>query len=311
MEKPSWPTLDHADHFATLQSLQLWMQIVGKIRVAQTPWLNHSWHVPLYVTARGLDTRLVPLGERAFTLEFDLLAHQLLLRTTNGDDERMPLAAMSVADFLGELTAMLERAQIRVDFHGAPNEIAGAVPFREDTAARPYDRDYTNALWRALVQIDRVMHAFRTGFLGKASPVHFFWGAPDLAVTRFSGRRAPQHPGGIPNLPDAITREAYSHEVSSAGFWPGTDEVPAVFYSYAYPEPAGFAQHAVEPAAAKYDDGLKEFLLPYEAVRTADDPAATLMRFLQTSYEAAAVHGGWDRAELECRIGEPGRPRAL
>ena len=262
----AWPSLDH-QHFAdTLRSLQLWLQIAGKIRLARTPWLNHSWHVPLYVTVDGLGTGLVADGERSFTLDFDLCRHRFELATTDGVRDGFDLAPMPVADFHRRVEGLLARASIDIDYHGAPNELDDATPFANDDRPRPYDRDYAHALWQALVRIDRVLSRFRTGFLGKASPVHFFWGAPDLAVTRFSGRAAPEHPGGVPNLPDAITREAYSHEVSSAGFWPGTTGVAPLFYSYAYPEPDGFARQPVEPAAARYDSNLKEFVLAYDDV---------------------------------------------
>ena len=306
---PAWPRLDHHDHAKTLQTMQLWMQIVGKIRLAQTPWLNHSWHVPLYVTVTGLSTGLIPFGARSFTLEFDMCDHRLTLATTDGVHDKFALRPMSVAAFHDAVVDMLEHADIEVSFHGSPNEVAEPIPFRDDDRPGAYDSGYVHDLWRALVQVDRVLHRFRTGFLGKASPVHFFWGALDLAVTRFSGRPAPQHPGGIPNLPDTITREAYSHEVSSAGFWPGMAGVAPLFYSYAYPEPDTFAQQPIEPASARYDTKLKEFVLDYEDVRTAADPDATLMAFLQSTYVAAADTGNWDRAALECPTGALGTPR--
>lgn len=306
-----WPRLTLAEHGATTATLQLWLQIVGKIRLAQSPWLNHSWHVPLYVTVRGLGTGLIPYGERAFTLEFDLNGHRLLLATTDGVDDAVALAPGTIADFHAAVVAMLSRAGLDIGFHGRPNEIADAIPFAEDRRPAAYDGDRARELWSALVQVDRVLRAFRTGFLGKASPVHLFWGAVDLAVTRFSGRTAPRHPGGIANLPDAITREAYSHEVSSAGFWPGGNGFEPLFYSYAYPQPPAFAEQPIEPATARYDAGLGEFVLAYADVRAAADPAATLMRFLQSTYAAAADTGGWDRAALECGIGKPRVPRPL
>ncbi len=310
-EHDAWPDLRHPDAAATLTTLQLWMQIVGKIRTAATPWLNHSWHVPLYVHAYGLGTGLIPHGGRAFQIDLDLRSHRLTLMPTDGEGLTLALGPMSVAAFHQHVVGMLEATGLRVAFHDRPNEMPDATPFRDDDAPRPYDADFVTSLWRALVQAHLVLSEFRTGFLGKASPVHLFWGAMDLAVTRFSGRPAPRHPGGLPNLPDAITHEAYSHEVSSAGFWPGNADADALFYSYAYPEPAGFRDGAVRPAAARYDERLGEFVLPYEAVRTADDPRATLLAFLQSTYERAAERGGWDRAALECALGEPGRPRPL
>jgi hypothetical protein len=285
--------------------------VVGKVRLAQTPWLNHSWQCPLYVSARGLTTGPITHGRRLFDIEFDLLDQQLRFRTDKAQAD-LPLGPMSVAAFHEAVLGVLAELAVPVAIHGAPNELPEAIPFAMDVAPRAYDADQVLAFWRALVQADRIFKLFRTGFLGKASPVHFFWGSFDLAVTRFSGRPAPLHPGGVPNLPDAVAREAYSHEVSSAGFWPGGPGAEkAAFYAYAYPEPAGFRGAAVAPAAARYDTGLGEFLLPYETVRTAADPDAELMAFLTSTYAAAADAGRWDRAGLECELGQPRRPRPI
>lgn len=307
----NWPALPYADWAETCTALHLWTQIVGKYRLSHVPWVNHSWHATLYVTSRGLTTRAVPDGKTAITLTFDFHEHALVGETAD-QRESFPLEAMSVAEFLSRTTALVERLGGEMDIHGAPNEIPDAIPFAQDTAARPYDRAATERFHRALVQIDRVFARFRTGFLGKVSPVHLFWGSFDLAVTRFSGRKAPRHPGGIPALPDAITQEAYSHEVSSAGFWPGGGGVgEPMFYSYAYPVPDGFADRSVEPPAARFDQKLGEFLLPYEAVRTSADPEGELMKFLQSTYEVAADLAEWDRTAFECDFGIPRVPRVV
>jgi len=307
----TWPALPYADWADTYATLHLWTQIVGKIRLAQSPWLNHAWQTPLYVTARGLATGVIPVGARALDLEFDFIDSALHVRT-DGPAMTLPLEPMSVAAFHARVMAALDALGTPVQIHGAPNEMAEACPFRKDVAPREYDAALVRRFFRALTRADRVMKRFRTGFLGKASPVHFFWGSFDLAVTRFSGRPAPPHPGGAPHLPDAVMREAYSHEVSSAGFWPGGPGCEeAAFYAYAYPEPPGFRTAPLDPAAARYDEALGEFILPYEAVRTAPDPDATLLAFLASTYAAAADAGGWDRAALECALGEPGRPRPV
>jgi hypothetical protein len=264
--------------------------------------VNHSWHVTLYVTARGLTTSPVPYGDRTFQIDFDFVDHALSVETDDGRRAGFALAAEPVAAFYRRVMDALRELGMPVTIRRRPNEIAGAVRFDEDQAPRAYDRDDANRFWRALVQSDRVLKAFRARFIGKVSPVHFFWGAPDLAVTRFSGRVAPPHPGGIPNLPDAITREAYSHEVSSCGFWPGGGPIPyAAFYAYAYPEPTGFAGARVAPDAAFYSGDLREFILPYDVIREAASPDDTLLDFLQTTYDAAADLGRWDRAALERR----------
>ncbi|MGC1304793.1 MAG: DUF5996 family protein [Caulobacteraceae bacterium] len=307
-----WPELPFASLRPTMETLQLWTQVVGKVRLACSPWLNHSWHVTLYVSARGLTTSLIPHGAVGLELEFDFIAHQLVVRVSDGGERRIPLAAGSVADFYAQVLGALEAVGAPVKIDPTPNELPAPTPFPQDVASRVYDPAAAEVYWRALVQIDRVFNRFRTGFIGKCSPVHLFWGSFDLAVTRFSGRRAPLHPGGVPHLPDTVTREAYSHEVSSAGFWPGGGGVEeACFYSYAYPVPEGFGSAPVSPAAARFDPALGEFLLPYEAVRTAPDPDAVLLSFLQSSYDAAADLAAWDRGALECEEGRPGHPRPV
>ena len=305
-----WPELPYAAWKDTCATLHLWTQVVGKIRLAQTPWLNHSWHVALYLTARGLTTSPIPYSARSFQLDFDFVDHVLWVRTSDGHVRQLMLAPKPVAEFFGELSAALAELDIKIPISTMPCEIADCIPFDQDFTHAAYDRDYANRFWRVLLSAHNVLAHFRTGFLGKVSPVHFFWGSFDLAVTRFSGRKAPPHPGGVPHLPDAVAREAYSHEVSSAGFWPGGGGpvADAAFYSYAYPAPEGFASTVVRPARAFFSKELGEFILPYEAVRTAPDPEGTLMEFLQSTYEAAADLGHWDRAALECPLGEVGRP---
>ncbi len=307
----AWPELPYAAWKDTCATLQLWTQVVGKIRLARTPWLNHSWHVPLYVTTRGLTTSPIPDGTRSFELTFDFMRHALELVTSDGAQAEIALRAQAVADFYAEVMGALGRLGIEVQIDDYPTEIPGAIRFSQDRVHASYDGEYAQRFWRVLLQADRIFKQFRTGFLGKVSPVHFFWGSFDLAVTRFSGRRAPLHPGGVPGLSDEVVREAYSHEVSSAGFWPGGGAIDyAAFYSYAYPEPAGFRDAAVQPKEASFNTTLGEFLLPYDAVRTSRDPDATLMAFLQSTYEAAAKAAKWDRS-LECAPGKPGVPRAL
>jgi hypothetical protein len=307
-----WPALSYETLRPTVETLHLWTQVVGKVRLSQTPWLNHGWHVTLRVSARGLITPLIPHGEVALSLEFDFVAHELVIRVTDGGERRIALVAGSVAGFYRRTLDALAALGVPVAIDPTPNEMADPTPFAIDTTERAYDPAQARDLWRALVQIDRVFNRFRTRFIGKCSPVHLFWGSFDLAVTRFSGRGAPPHPGGIPHLPDAVTREAYSHEVSSAGFWPGGGGVDEpCFYAYAYPTPAGFADAAVVPAAARFEPALGEFVLPYEAVRTAADPDEALLAFLQTTYAAAADLARWDRAALECEEGQPGRPRPV
>jgi Family of unknown function (DUF5996) len=266
----------------------------------------------LYVTTRGLTTSPIPHGERSFSIDFDFIDHKLIIAVDDGRVRQIDLKPRSVADFYATVRAMLDDLAMAVRINPMPNEIAGAVPFGEDEAHAAYDAEYAHRFWRVLLGVDRVMKQFRTGFIGKCSPVHFFWGSFDLAVTRFSGRTAPLHRGGVPNLPDTVARESYSHEVSSAGFWPGGGAVPdAVFYSYAYPEPEGFRAARIEPSEAQFSEALGEFLLPYDAVRRSPDPDAMLLSFLQSTYEAAANAGKWDRKALECSSGRAGVPRAL
>jgi hypothetical protein len=295
-----WPALPLETWSDTYATLHLWTQIVGKIRHAQGPHLNHCWGDTLYVTARGLTTSPIPHGSRVFEIDFDFVEHRLFVRAIEGGVGSVALRPRSVASFYADLWTELHTLGLDVRIWPKPNEVADPIPFAEDERHAAYDAEAANRFWRVLVQSDRVFKQFRARFTGKCSPVHFFWGAPDLAVTRFSGRVAPEHPGGIPNLPDRVTRDAYSHEVSSCGFWPGGGAIPyPAFYSYAYPEPPGFAQARVGPAAANYSKDFREFVLPYDAVRTSASPDEALLAFLQSSYEAAANLGGWDRGALE------------
>jgi hypothetical protein len=296
----TWPSLPLEAWSDTCATLHMWTQIVGKVRLTQSPWVNHSWHVTLYVTSRGLTTSPIPYDTRTFEIALDFIDHRLTLQSSDGGVGAVPLRPQSVAAFYRLLMEEMRRLGLQVEIHTKPNEVADAVRFDQDESHSAYDADYAARFWRVLVQADRVFKRFRARFIGKCSPVHFFWGGPDLAVTRFSGRRAPEHPGGIPNLPDRVTREAYSHEVSSCGFWPGGSGIsyPA-FYSYAYPAPDGYAQAPVKPDAALYHTELREFILPYDAVRQAESPDDTLLDFLQTTYEAAANLARWDRGSLE------------
>ncbi|MEO9129852.1 MAG: DUF5996 family protein [Sphingomonas sp.] len=308
----AWPELDWSAWRETAIGLQLRTQIIGKVRLALTPWLNHSWHVPLYVSARGLTTSPIPCGDRILEIEFNLITDQVVLAASDGGTRMIALAPGSIADFHTEVVAALAGLGVATSFDGKPSEMPAALPFAEDHGERPYDGEAARRFWRALIPVQRVFGSFRTGFLGKASPIHFFWGSFDLASTRFSGRAAPRHPGGMPGLPDAVTCEAYSHEEVSVGFWPGSDAYPhAAFYAYAYPSPAGYADAKAEPDAAGYDAALGEFLLPYDAVRTAADPDAALLAFCQSTYNAAADLGSWDRTSLECPIGRPRVPRVV
>ncbi|HVY05239.1 MAG TPA: DUF5996 family protein [Burkholderiales bacterium] len=311
MPARDWPELHYDAWRDTCSTLHLWTQVVGKIRLSLTPWQNHSWHVPLYVTAKGLTTSPIPYGSRAFSIEFDFNRHVLNIEASDGSARQLPLQPQSVADFHAGVMQALAELGIVVSIDKRPCEIAGAIAFDEDVAHAAYAAEHANRFWRALVHADRVFKQFRTGFLGKCSPVHFFWGSFDLAVTRFSGRTAPRFSGKAPGVADAVMQEAYSHEVSSAGFWPGGNGTDASFYSYAYPRPQGYAQAPVRPREAGFSEALGEFLLPYEAVRSATDPVATLLGFLESTYEAAARTGNWDRAALECAPGAPGVCRAL
>jgi len=307
----SWPDLPYPAWRETCTALHLYTQIIGKYRLSRTPWINHSWHATLYVNARGLTTSIIPDGRGGTEILVDLIDHSIIGTATDGRTARFDLGPMSVADFHVRFLELVRSIGGTPKLHGRPSEIADAIPFTQDREARPYDADAVGRFFSALVSIDHVLKAFRTSFVGKASPVHLFWGSFDLAVTRFSGRGAPPHPGGIPGLPDEVTREAYSHEVSSAGFWPGGGVIdyPA-FYSYAYPIPEGFKTASVDPRAARFDEALGEFLLPYEAVKRSTDPESTLMAFLQSTYAAAADCARWNRA-LECPRGVPLRPRPL
>jgi hypothetical protein len=307
----AWPELPYAAWSDTAATLQLWTQIVGKVRLRLTPWLNHGWQVPLYVTARGLGTSSIPVGNEILEIEFDFTGHRLVARTSRGEERSFSLEPQTVADFHRRTIDLLNGVGVAVTINEMPNEVANPIRFSQDRTHAAYDAAAAHRFWRALVQVDRIFRLFRTGFLGKVSPVHFFWGSFDLAVTRFSGRSAPLHPGGVPGLPDAVTREAYSHEVSSAGFWPGSESFPqAAFYSYAYPEPAGFRGRPVTPGA-RFDETLGEFILPYDTVRSAANPEALLLDFLSTTYVAAAEAGQWDRKALECPIGVPGQVRSI
>ncbi|HVQ07273.1 MAG TPA: DUF5996 family protein [Allosphingosinicella sp.] len=308
----AWPVLSAARDRPTIVALHLFSQVVGKVPTALLPWRNHGWHLTLHVTPRGLVTEPIYAPAGAFALALDLVGNEVVLESAAGR-RTLPLGPMAVADFHRDVMAMLAAAGHAIRIHDAPNEIDPAIPFAEDREMRVYDPDSAGRLHRALLAADRVFRLFRSGFLGKASPVHFFWGSFDLAVTRFSGRTAPLHPGGIPNLPDAVTREAYSHEVSSAGFWPGGaggDGGP-FFYSYAYPTPGGFADAPVVPSPARFDATLGEFVLDYEAVRAAPDPDGALLAFLESTYAPAVDLGGWDRAALECAFGQAGVPRPV
>ncbi|MDN5769421.1 MAG: DUF5996 family protein [Microlunatus sp.] len=294
----AWPVLRVEDWATTRDTLHMWTQIIGKIRLVNAPLLNHWWQVTLYVSPRGLTTSAIPYGTRVFDIEFDFVDHQLLIRADDGQTRNVALAPKSTADFYAEVMQALGELGIETKIQARPNEVDPAVPFAEDHEHTSYDADAVHLFWRQLVLASRVINEFRSHFIGKVSPVHYFWGAIDLACTRFSGRTAPTHPGGTPNCGDWVMEEGYSHELSSCGFWPGGGDEGA-FYSYAYPEPEGFADYPVGPAGAYYSKEFGQFLLPYEAVRTAPDPDAALLKFLHTTYNAAADCGNWDRAALE------------
>lgn len=297
----AWPPLPLEQWEETCNTLQLWTQIVGKTRLALAPMQNHWWQVPLYVTARGLGTSPIPHGERTFEVDFDFVDHRLLIRTSDGTTGALPLVPQTVADFYGRYLDALRSLGIGLRIRPVPNEFPNPLPFDEDDAHGSYDPDAAWRFWRVLVQADRVLKEFRGRFLGKCSPVHFWWGSFDLACTRFSGRAAPPHPGGVPNLPDRVTREAYSHECISAGWWPGNGGGPVrepAFYAYAYPEPPGCPQAAIRPAEASYHSVLREWILPYAAMLRAPSPDALLRDFLVSTYEAASRLGGWDQVAL-------------
>jgi hypothetical protein len=296
----TWPVLELREWVATRDTLHMWLQILGKVRLIQSPWLNHSWHATFYITSRGLTTSPIPHGQREFEIDLDLVDHRLAIHSSDGPSGGFALEPQTVSAFYRRVMDELARLDLPVRIVARPNEVPEAIPFAADEIHRAYDPEAVNRFWRMLVQTERVMMPFRARFIGKCSPIHLFWGAMDLAVTRFSGRKAPLHPGGIPNLPDRVAQEAYSHEVSSCGFWSGTPPVdyPA-FYAYAYPEPTGFADARVRPDGAFYSPDLREFILPYDRVRESLQPDETLLAFLQSTYEAAADLGRWDRAALE------------
>jgi len=293
-----WPALAYDDWADTAQTLHMWTQVVGKIRMALTPAVNHWWHVPLYVSARGLTTSPMPYGGRSVEIVFDFLDHRLCLECSDGQMEAVPLEPISVAAFHRQVMAALARLGVTVRIWTTPCEVENPIPFEEDEVHKSYDADAAQRFWRVLVQAERVMQQFRGRFIGKVSPIQFFWGSFDLAVTRFSGRRAPLHPGS-PILPASVSAEAYSHEVSSCGFWPGAPGVDAMFYAYAYPEPPGFAHAPVRPKTARWDPTLSEFVLPYADILTTHSPDFALLIFLQSTYDAAADLGGWPRSDLE------------
>jgi Family of unknown function (DUF5996) len=293
-----WPELPSADWRATYATLHMWTQIVGKTRLALAPMENHWWQVALYLSARGLTTSPMPAGPRSLEIEFDFIAHRLFIRLSDGVERSLPLASMSVADFYDRYLTTLGELGVVAAIHPSPVEIEVAIPFAEDREHRTYRGEAAHQCWRILLNAHGVMKQFRGRFLGKQSPVHFFWGSFDLASTRFSGRPAPRHPGGAPNCPDRVMVEAYSHECSSCGFWPGDENSEPFFYAYTYPEPAGYATRPVE-TPARYDMKVREFVLPYEGLRAAANPDETLLRFFQSTYEAAADSGAWDRSALE------------
>ena len=294
-----WPDLPLADWRTTYATLHMWSQIVGKTRLALAPMENHWWQVALYVTARGLTTSAMPYGSLGVEVQFDFMSHQLLVQTSDGSRRSFPLTSMTVADFYARYTDALRSLGINPTIYPSPVEVATAIPFAQDFEHAVYDKHAAHQCWLIFLNTQRVLKSFRGRFIGKQSPVHFFWGSFDLASTRFSGRRAPRHPGGAPNCPDWVMVEAYSHECSSCGFWPGDDKSPPTFYAYAYPEPQGYAAREVGPVAAHYDTKAREFLLPYEALRAETHPDEALLLFFQTTYEAAAELGGWDRMALD------------
>jgi len=298
-----WPELQYDNWKDTLATVHLWTQIVGKIRLRKMPWLNHSWHVTLYVTPWGLSTDSMPYQDGLFRIEFDFIHHELNIQTSAGNKAQVQLKPMTVADFYKEVFRQLKALDIDVAIHPVPSEIENAIPFDKDTIHQSYDAARMRNFWEAIVKIHNVFTRFRAHFTGKVSPVHFFWGAFDLAVTRFSGRNAPVHPGQAPNMPARVMQEAYSKEVSSCGFWPGSDQFPhPVFYAYAYPGPEDFSRQPVQPSEAQWSKDLDEFLLPYEVVQRSANPEQTLLDFMQSTYEAAANTGNWDRTSLECDL---------
>jgi hypothetical protein len=299
-DRSLWPPLPLREWEETYATLHMWSQVVGKVRLALAPQQNHSWHVPLYLTARGLTTSPIPAAGRTFEIELDFVSHELQVSVSDGARRAFPLEPMSVAEFHRRLMNALAELEIEVEIWTRPQEVEVAIPFEEDLTHASYDPDAAHRHWQILAQIERVLQSFREGFVGKTSPTHFFWGSFDLAHTRFSGRRAPCHPGGVPNLADHVVQEAYSHELHSLGFWPGGGPVEGpAFYAYAYPEPPGFSAAPIEPEGSYYFEPLKEFILPYDVVRSAADPDAALLAFARSTYAAAASLGGWPRGELE------------
>jgi hypothetical protein len=296
----SWPVLNYKEWQPTLETLLRWVQVIGKIRLCKSPPINHSWNTTLYVTSRGLTTSAIPLEERNLTISFDFLNHNLILQDSLGSEKILSLKEESVSAFYHRVMETLGQLGVTVSFDPSPNEVVDAIPFADDTFHRTYNRIHAHRYWQALVRIDNVLQKFRSNFVGKSSPVHFFWGSFDLAITRFSGRRAPEHPGGIPHLSDEVVREAYSHEVMSCGFWPGNEMYPhAAFYAYAYPEPGNFSKARIMPPEAFYNTDLHEFILPYDVVRTAENPEAIILSFVESAYRAVANLGQWDRDLLE------------
>lgn len=297
----SWPQLpDPSEWQQTLDAVHLWLQVVGKIRLEHMPWINHSWHVTLYVSSRGLTTSLIPHASGSFEIEFNFLDHKLEIRKANGKNRSFALEPMSVADFYHQMMDALEQLDLKTEIYSKPVELPDPIqPFAENTRTSDYDWEAMHRYWLALTDVHRVFTRFRAGFAGKVSPVHFFWGAFDLAVTRFSGRKAPKHPGGIPNCPDWVMEESYSHELSSAGFWPGTGLGEAAFYAYAYPEPEGFRKASIMPKEAYFYEELGEYILPYRVVSSAENPDKVLLSFLESTYEAAADNAKWNREALE------------
>ena len=298
--REAWPPLPLDEWRETYATLHLMTQVVGKIRLERAPMINHWWQVTLHVSARGLSAPVMPHDQRSFQIDFDLVDHLLRIRTSDGREKTTPLRSRPIAEFYGDVMNGLRELDVPVEIWPQPVEIEDPIPFDEDVRHTTYVPEHANRFWRVLRQADRLLREFRSGFVGKCSPVHFFWGSFDLAVTRFSGRRAPVHPGGVPNLADRVTREAYSRECSSCGFWPGSGAVqePA-FYAYTYPEPAGYGEYPIDPPEAYYSEEMREHILPYEAVRRARDPDRMVLDFCRSTYEAGAELGGWNRAELE------------
>lgn len=296
----AWPKLDYKDWKPTYETLHRWLQIVGKLRMCKSPWTNHSWNTTFYITSRGLTTSAIPMGDFCLTIDFDFLDHNLIMLDSLDRRKIISLHNETVADFYKEFLDALALFEVTPTFDPSPNEVMDAIPFDQDKEHRTYNKTHVENCFQAMVRVHNVLQEFRSEYVGKSSPVHFFWGSFDLAVTRFSGRRAPEHPGGVPHLSDEVVREAYSHEVMSCGFWPGNEIYPhAAFYAYAYPEPDKFSKVRITPSEAFYHNDLHEFILPYESVRTAKNPSAVLMSFLNSAYRAAANLGSWDRDLLE------------